>query len=415
MPSESSVVTGGVDTHKDVHVAAVVDEIGKILGTKSFPATRAGYHQLLAWMASFGQLVQVGVEGTGAYGAGRVRRLAAEGVAVVEVNRPNRQARRRRGKSDTVDAEAAARAALNGEATVVPKAQGSLVESIRVLRVAFTSARDSRTRVALQIRDLIVTAPDELRAILGPLGTAERVARCGRFHVAGDVGDPLVGTKLALRTLARRYEALSTEMAGLEAVLDELTARANPALRGAKGVGPDVAAILLTAAGDNPERLRNEAAFAAMCGASPVEASSGKTVRHRLNRSGNRQANHALWRIVMVRLSTGDPTTRSYVERRTAEGKTLREIVRCLKRYVAREVYRHLVDPQPVPVGADLRVARLDAGVSLAAVADELGTSINQISRLERALVHDSALARRYEQWLSDRNPPAIESSSLAA
>jgi transposase len=415
MPSESSVVTGGVDTHKDVHVAAVIDEIGKILGTKSFPATRAGYHQLLTWMASFGQLGQVGVEGTGAYGAGLARHLGKEGVEVVEVNRPNRQARRRRGKSDTVDAEAAARAALNGEATVVPKAQGSLVESIRVLRVAFTSARDSRTRVALQLRDLIVTAPDELRAILGPLSTAERVARAARFHVAGDVADPVVGTKLALRTLARRYEALSTEMAEMEAVLDELTARANPALRGAKGVGPDVAAILLTAAGDNPERLRNEAAFAAMCGVSPIEASSGKTVRHRLNRSGNRQANHALWRIVMVRLSTADPATKAYVERRTAEGKSLREIVRCLKRHVAREVYRHLVRPEPVRAGSDLRAARLAARISLQTVADALGSSINQISRLERALVHDSELARRYEHWLSDRNPPAIETSSLAA
>jgi hypothetical protein len=165
------------------------------------------------------------------------------------------------GKSDTVDAEAAARAALNGEASVVPKAQRAVVESIRVLRVAFTSARDSRTRVALKMRDLIVTAPDCLREVLEPLNTDERATRCARFHVAGDLADPLVGTKLALRTLARRYEALSTEMAELEARLDELTARANPALRGANGVGPDVAAILLTAVGDNPERLRSEAAF----------------------------------------------------------------------------------------------------------------------------------------------------------
>jgi transposase len=415
MTKVDRVVIGGVDTHKDVHVAAVIDERGKILDTKSFPATPGGYRELLSWLGSFGELVKVGVEGTGAYGAGLARHLGKEGVEVVEVNRPNRQARRRLGKSDTVDAEAAARAALNGEAVVVPKTQGSVVESIRVLRVAFTSARNSRTRVALQIRDLIVTAPDVLEDVLGTLAADQRVARAARFQVTGDVADPVVGTKLALRTLARRYQALSAEMAELEAVLDDLTARANPALRGAKGVGPDVAAILLSAAGDNPERLKSEAAFAAMCGVSPIEASSGKTVRHRLNRSGNRQANHALWRIVMVRLSTGDPATKAYVERRTAEGKSLREIVRCLQRYVAREVYRHLVDPQPVPVGADLRAARLNAGVSLQLVADELGTSIPQISRLERALVHDSALARRYEQWLSERNPPAIERSSLAA
>jgi len=177
MSGKTRVVVGGVDTHKDVHVAAVVDPTGKILDTAGLPATAAGYRELLGWMRGFGEVARVGVEGTGAYGAGLARLLAAEGVLAVEVNRPNRQARRRRGKSDTVDAEAAARAALNGEATVAPKTQGGIVESIRVLRVAFTSARNSRTRVALQIRDLIVTAPDALRAVLGPLATAERVAR----------------------------------------------------------------------------------------------------------------------------------------------------------------------------------------------------------------------------------------------
>lgn len=308
MANEKTVVTGGVDTHKDTHVAAVIDERGKVLDTASFGATRKGYRQLLAWLRSFGELARVGVEGTGAYGAGLARYLADEGVAVIEVNRPNRQMRRRRGKSDTVDAEAAGRAALNGEATVTPKAQAGMVESIRVLRVAFCSARRARTLAGLQIRDLIVTAPDQLRELLGPLSTAERVARCGRFR-PDDPCDPAEATRLSLRALARRHDALGVELAELAGVLDELTAQANPALCGARGVGTDVAGILLTAAGDNPDRLRNEAAFAALCGVSPVEASSGKTVRHRLNRSGNRQANHALWRIVMVRL-TCDPAIR---------------------------------------------------------------------------------------------------------
>jgi len=415
MPSEAQVVIGGVDTHKDVHVAAAIDERGKVLDTASFEVTARGYRELLTWLRSFGELAKVGVEGTGAYGAGLARHLGGAGVEVVEVNRPNRQARRRRGKSDTVDAEAAARAALNGEAVVVPKAQGSVVESIRVLRVAFTSARDSRTRVALQIRDLIVTAPEQLRAVLGPLSTADRVARGVRLQVTGDVADPVVGTTLALRTLARRYQALSAEMAELDATLDQLTVRANPALRGAKGVGPDVAAILLTAAGDNPQRLKSQAAFAAMCGVSPIEASSGKTVRHRLNRSGNRQANHALWRIVMVRLSSGDPATKAYVERRTAEGKSRREIVRCLKRHVAREVYRHLVRPEPVLAGHDLRVTRLAARVSLQTVADALGSWPTRISELERGLKHDTALARRYGQWLDGQLHEGGEESLQAA
>ena len=415
MPRKKRVVIGGVDTHKDVHVAAVVDEVGKILDTKSFETTGKGYRALVSWFESFGTLAKVGIEGTGAYGAGLARHLAGGGIEVLEVNRPNRQARRRRGKSDTVDAEAAARAALNGEATVTPKSQTQVVELIRALRVAFRSARDSRTRVALQIRDLIVTAPDELRAVLAPLRTAERVARCAGFRVSGDLADPVVGTRLALRTLARRYQALSAEMTELEASLDELTARANPALRGASGVGPDVAAILLISAGDNPDRLKSEAAFAALCGVSPIEASSGKTVRHRLNRSGNRQANHALWRIVMVRISTGHPETTAYVERRTKEGKSMREIVRCLKRHVARQVYRHLVRPEPVPVGADLRAARLAAGISLQTVADALGSWPTRMSELERALKFDTALAQRYVAWLDQHAEEAPKAKRLLA
>ena len=207
--------------------------------------------------------------------------------------------------------------------------------------------------MALQIRDLILTAPAQLREDLGALNTKARVARCARFRLGGDPAEPLKGTKLALRTLARRYESLSEEMQELDETLDHLTARANPALRGAKGVGVDVAAILLVAAGDNPERLRNESAFAAMCGVNPIEASSGKIVRHRLNRSGNRQANHALWRIATNRM-VYDDATKTYAARRRAEGKTQRDVVRCLKRYVAREIYRLLVDPPPVISAAGL-------------------------------------------------------------
>lgn len=414
MPGKTRIVIGGVDTHKDSHVAAVVDATGRIIDTAAFGATAPGYRKLAAWMRSFGQLARVGVEGTGAYGAGLARHLAAEGVCVVEVNRPDRAARRRRGKSDTVDAEAAARAALNGEATVVPKSGEGIVESIRVLRVAFCSARDSRTRVSNQIRDLVVTAPDGLRAELGELPSAERAQRVARFRTGGDPAEPLEGLRIALRALGRRYVALSEEMADLETTIDALTARANPALRGVKGVGPDTAAILLVAAGDNPDRLTSDSAFAALCGASPIEASSGKTTRHRLNRGGNRQANHALWRIVMVRL-TCDPDTRAYAARRRAEGKTDRDVVRCLKRYVAREVYRHLVAPQAVPAGADLRLARVAAGLTLAAVAAQLDVSINQISRLERAVVYDTDLARRFESFLASAAPAPSTVTSEAA
>jgi transposase len=209
MPGKTRIVIGGVDTHKDLHVAAVVEATGRIVGTAAFAADAAGYRKLLAWMRSFGQVARVGVEGTGAYGAGLARYLSSEGVGVAEVNRPDRSARRRRGKSDTVDAEAAARAALNGEATVVPKSQTGIVESIRTLRVAFCSARDSRTRVANQIRDLVVTAPDGLRGELGALDSAERAERVARFRISGDPAEPLEGLRIALRALGRRYMALS--------------------------------------------------------------------------------------------------------------------------------------------------------------------------------------------------------------
>jgi len=399
MTDRLGAVIGGVDTHKDLHVAAVVDEAGRIQGTASFPANANGYGQLERWMRSFGTLQRVGVEGTGAYGAGLARHLAEVDVAVVEVNRPNRQMRRRRGKNDTVDAEAAARAALNGEAQGQPKAKDGLVESIRVLRIAFCSARDARTRIANQIRDLVLTAPDQLRQALEPLETAQRVARAARFR-PGELTDPLEATRAALRSLARRYQNLTTDLAELREQLDALTTQANPALRAAKGVGPDVASILLIAAGDNPDRLHSDAAFAALCGASPIEASSGRTVRHRLNRGGNRQANHALWRIVMTRLAT-DPATRAYAERRRAEGKTTKEITRCLKRYIARDVYNLLTKTRHVPNTTDLRPARLAAGLTLTDIATQLGTWPARISELERGRSRNDDLETNYRAWLS--------------
>jgi transposase len=400
MAHQPGCVTGGVDTHKDVHVAAVIDERGKVLDTAQFETNVAGYRRLLDWMRSFGELGLVGVEGTGAYGAGLARHLTAHGVSVVEVNRPNRQLRRQRGKSDTVDAEAAARAALNGEATVVAKSQEAVVESIRVLRIVFTSARRDRSRVILQVRDLIVTAPEQLRAALASLPTAERMARCARFRITGPLDDPGEGTKLALRTLARRYLTLSAEIRAVAAELDDLTGRANPDLRSVKGIGSDVASILLVAVGDNAERLKSEGAFAAMCGVSPLEASSGKVTRHRLNRSGNRQANHALWRVAIVRMHS-DERTKRYVERRTQEGKSRREIIRCLKRYIAREVFQTLTHPQAVPLGHAMRAMRTDAGISLETAAAALGTWSVRLSRLERAVDFNRELAERYQGWLT--------------
>ncbi len=399
MHDELNEVTGGVDTHSRVHVAAVVNAIGKILATASFAVSAAGYAELLAWMRSFGTLTAVGVEGTGSYGAGLCRFLTANEVVVIEVNRPNRQLRRRRGKSDSTDAESAARAVLNGEATGVPKTGDGNVEALRSLRIARRSAVKALTQASNQIRDLIVTAPDGLRDRLVGLSARARIEVCARMRPGAptEVGE---ATKRSLRCLARRHDALTVEIAELDAAIHELCVAENPALLGACGVGPEVAAALLVAAGDNPERMRNEASFAALCGSSPVEASSGKTTRHRLNRGGNRDANNALWRIVMVRL-TCDPETKAYRDRRRAEGRSNREIVRCLKRYVAREIYRLLTNPPVVPNGATLRSQRTAAKISLETAADQLNTWPIRLSRLERGLTHNTALATRYQTWLS--------------
>jgi transposase len=411
MTQPNAVVTGGVDTHKEFHVAAVINDVGRLLGTESFRTTASGYDELVQWMRGFGDLVMVGVEGTGCYGAGLTRHLAAQSIEVREVNRPNRQMRRRKGKSDAVDAEAAARAALNGEATGLPKTKDGAVESIRVLHLAYSSARSSRSKVACQIRDLIVSAPEEIHCLLGDLTTEQRVERCSRLRPAGDAADPVIGTKLALRSLAKRYQGFEAEMGELEELLDQLTTTVNPALKGAKGVGTDTAAILLVAAGENPERFKNEAAFAALCGVSPVQASSGKSQRHRLNRSGNRQANHALWRIVRVRM-IWDPTTKAYVARRIAEGKSEREIVRCLKRYVAREVFRLLVEPKEVINGADLRQLRNQHGFTLTYVALALGTSTSKVSNIERSIYHDTAFTERYLEWLNEAGFSGVQKAA---
>lgn len=398
MDQPERVVTGGVDTHLDTHVAAVVDGIGKILATRSFPATAHGYRQMLRWLRSFGAVAKVGVEGTGSYGAGLCRFLHEAGVEVFEVIRPNRQARRRRGKSDVADAEAAARAALNGEADATPKRGDGDVESIRMLRVARRSALKACTQAANQIRSLIVTAPEPLRQRLRGLELAELTATCARFR-PGPLVSPEAAAKTALRSLSRRWQDLDAEIETLDADIDRLCANTNPALMGALGVKGDVASALLVAAGDNPERMGSPAAFVALCGASPVEASSGKIVRHRYNSGGNRTANSALWRIVMVRLGCCE-RTKAFAARKRAEGKTTTEIIRILKVYVAREIYWLLVNPPPTHNGQHLRDTRHTLGLSLAQIAPELGTWPTRISRLERGLDHNNDLANRYHQWL---------------
>ena len=400
MPGQQVTVIGGVDTHRDDHVAATIDSTGRLLGVASFPATGAGYSDLLGWMRGWGDLERVGVEGTGSYGAGLARHLAAEGVGVVEVIRPNRQTRRRRGKSDPADAEAAARAVLSGEATVRPKSADGPVEAIRLLHATRRSAVKARTCAINQLKGHLVTAPEHVAAPLRGMPTSALIDTCARLRPNADSGDVAAAAKQALRALARRYGALSGEISELDTQLARLCAQANPALLAARGVGADVAATLLIAAGDNPQRLRSEASFAALCGASPIEASSGRTVRHRLNRGGDRQANNAIRRIALVRLRC-DERTIAYAARRTADGKSRREIIRCLKRYIAREIHQLLTDPPAVPAGAHLRQRRHNAGITLQYAAGAINAQPGQISALERGTHHNGDLATRYHDWLT--------------
>jgi transposase len=337
---DARVITGGVDTHADTHVAAALDPRGGLLGVKEFPATAAGYAGLLSWLGGFGTVALVGIEGTGSYGAGLARHMAAAGIRVVEVDRADRQDRHRNGKSDPLDAVSAARAAQSGRAAGAPKGRDGAVEAIRALMVAKRSARGERTQTINQARALILTGPEDLRARFSQHTAAALVAGIALLRPRpGDAAGYAI--RFALRELGRRAEFPGNQIGRLDDLIVPLVTARAPGLLALYGVGPETAALLLVAAGDHPERLRSEAAWAHLCAVAPIPASSGKRTRHRLNRGGDRQANHALWRIVITRMSS-HPPTRTYVDRRTAQGLSKKEIIRCLKRYVAREVYPRL-------------------------------------------------------------------------
>jgi transposase len=343
--NQDIMVIAGVDTHKDTHTAAVINSLGLHLGTETFPATVGGYRALLSWVKSFGALSRFGVEGTSSYGAGLTRHLLARGVQVVEVVRPSRQTRRRNGKSDPIDAQEAARSALAQTQLGAPKTQDGRVEMIRMLRLQRRSAVKAKSQAANQIHALVSTASDSLKESLMPLTLKKLVKKASLFRVA-EPNDLESTAKFTLRGLARRWLMLHTEVLALNKELTKLVESAAPELLKLHGVATETAAILLVAAGDNPERLKSEASFAALCGVSPVDASSGRQHRHRINRGGNRDANRALWVIALVRFRT-DPRTLEYTRRRLEQGMSKKEIIRCLKRYIAREVFKILRPKMP--------------------------------------------------------------------
>jgi transposase len=343
MTDQRGAVVAGVDAHTDEHHVAALDGQGRLLDTAAFPTTADGYAGLINWLRGKGTIDRVGVESTGAYAAGLVRALLANEIRVVEVNQPHPHARQRLGKSDPIDAELAARAALSGRATAVPKQTSGIVEAIRQLSVARAGALKARTAALQQLDDLLITAPEQLRGELRRGRTLKaRAALCLQLRPDSErLHEPAQAAKLALRSLARRVRQLGREIDELDHQLERLVQAAAPRTVQLYGVGTQSASQLLITAGQNIERLRGEAAFAKICGAAPIQASSGRSSRHRLNHGGDRQANRALHMIAVCRLRHCD-RTRTYAAKRTADGLNRREILRCLKRYIARETYHTL-------------------------------------------------------------------------
>ncbi|WP_418005417.1 IS110 family transposase [Mycobacterium sp. PDNC021] len=396
--TESARIVAGADTHADtIHVAAIT-MTGAAVDDREFPTTRAGYSAAISFLTSLGQVERIGVEGTASYGAGFTRVLTAAGVEVVEVTRAVKSTRRLRGKSDPLDAYSAARTALAGDGLATPK--DDTTAGLRALHVARRSAVKHRTAVINQIKAMLVSAPDVIREKYRGLTTlkmVEAIARCR----PDTQPEPWAQSMLsAAKLLAQRVQFLETQAEALGAQIDAFVTAANPALRAAHGVGADTAAQLLITAGANPHRLHSEAAFAALCGAAPVPASSGKTNRHRLSRGGDRAANSALHRIALVRMSNHD-RTRDYVQRQVTKGHSKKEILRKLKRAIAREIFTLLTRQIDVPEYTDLRPARQAKNITVTAAANHFGVWPTVISRIERGLQRDDTFADTYRNWLN--------------
>lgn len=335
----------GVDTHKHIHVAAVMDSIGGVLATLTIATDAAGFKQLLEWATGFGKVIAFGIEGTGSYGAGLTSFVRRHGHKVIEVSRPDRRLRRLNGKSDTLDAENAARAVLAGFATAVPKTADGSVEMIRQLKVAHDTAVKGRSATMVTLKAMLVHAPEQLRKEAAGKTQIKLARHCAALRPR-KLDSPDDSIRYTLRSIARRWISLDDEAHELSDLIAELVNARAPHLVEEFGIGVDTAAEILIVAGDNPERIKSEAAFAKLAGISPVPTGSGMTSgKHRINHGGHRQLNAAIYRTVIVRMRFHEPTL-AYVARRTTEGKSKRDIIRCLKRYVIREVY-HLIKTNP--------------------------------------------------------------------
>ena len=397
-PTPDEGLVGGIDSHADTIHVAQIDGLGRDVADHEFATTATGYRAAVAWLAGHGQVSRVGVEGTSSYGRGVTSALAGAGIRVVEVNRTRPAERRRQGKSDRLDAYRAARSVLSGEASTAPK-DGS-VEPLRALMVARRSALKAQQAAWRQIGALLVNAPARIRDSYRDLPPARLLAALAGCRPTQMPDADHADILYSQRTLARRHRDLTTEIEALTERINIRVAAANPALLAIKGVGPVIGAQLLLTAGDNPERLRSGASFAALCGTAPVPVSSGRTDRHRLSRGGDRHANAALHHIVKNRM-TNDTRTRAYRDAHLTKGWTKKAVYRALKRAVAREVFAALAGRCDVPDYTDLRPARRAKNITLTAVATALDVWPARVGDLELGRRRDDDFADRYRAWLT--------------
>lgn len=410
--SEKQLLFGGVDTHKDTHHVAIVDQVGRAVADREFLATTSGYRKIVDFLAVHGLIHSVGVEGTGSYGAELSRVLTRAGVTVLEVARPNRQQRRRLGKSDPIDAQQAALSMLAHSGTATPKSRDGWVESLRILSCECRSAIKARTQTMNQIHSLLVTAEDSVRQdyrrhegerLIVVLARTRPPAGCSPRDVA----------RQSLKRLALRHQQLTGEIAVIDEKLEQITRSECPRLLAANGVGVVSAAVLLTAVGDNPDRVQTKAQFASLCGVAPIPASSGKRTRYRLSRGGDRQANRALHRIVLLRMRHHEPRTEAYFDRRRSEGLADRDIIRCLKRHVANEIFHTITNSEPyVPTGALLRQQRTALGMHIATLAEQLGVPYQRLRRLEIGQRRDDELVAHARELLARHAEATLQNAA---
>jgi len=332
-----AMIAVGVDTHKHEHVAKALDGLGQIVGGLQIMADLDGYVELLRWLRALDDDVVVGIEGTGSYGAGLCELLLAEGIRVVEVERPRREDRRR-GKSDQIDALLAARKVLAKDGLSTPRA-GHTRQALQALLIAQRSCISERTRLLNQLQALHTTAPLALRERVGPGNGRALVTRLHRMRARQGAPEAEQLIFAVLRDLAARARELGGRAEAYKRELSRLIGSLDSTLLDEPGVGPISAAKLLAC---DPKRLKSEAAFARCNGTAPKPASSGQTIRHRLNRGGDRQANNALHTIARIRARHHEQT-RAYLDRRVSEGKTPREAMRALKRHLSRSLYKRLI------------------------------------------------------------------------